>query len=71
MTRTEARLDLAVISSGEGELTRKPGRLGIIGMQERAEAAGGALSIQNANEKWIVSASFPIWTLASARPVHG
>jgi signal transduction histidine kinase len=71
MTRTEARLDLAVISSGEGELTRKPGRLGIIGMQERAEAAGGALSIQNANEKWIVSASFPIWTLASTRPVHG
>jgi len=71
MTRTEAQLDLAVINSGEGELTQKPGRLGIIGMQERAEAAGGALSIQNANEKWIVSASFPIWTLASARPVHG
>jgi signal transduction histidine kinase len=71
MTRTDAQLDLAVISSGEGELARKPGRLGIIGMRERAEAAGGALSIQNANQKWIVSASFPIWTLATTKPAHG
>jgi signal transduction histidine kinase len=70
MTRTDARLDLAVISSGAGELARKPGRLGIIGMQERAEAAGGSLNIQTSSEKWIVSASFPVAALVSARPVH-
>lgn len=71
MTINDVRLDLAVISSGESESIEKPGRLGIVGMQERAEAAGGHLSIQTGNRKWIVSASFPIRVLASARSVHG
>jgi signal transduction histidine kinase len=38
---------------------QRPGRLGIVGMRERAIAAGGSLDVRQHVEKWIVNATFP------------
>jgi signal transduction histidine kinase len=61
VTSTTSVLDLAVINSVAGShLSLRPGRLGIIGMQERANAAGGNLTVTPHDEKWIVKAEFPL-----------
>lgn len=61
ITSTPTNLDLAVINTAAGgHLSLRPGRLGIIGMQERAIAAGGSLTVSPHDEKWIVKANFPV-----------
>ncbi len=61
VTSSTSVLDLAVINSVAGShLSLRPGRLGIIGMQERANAAGGNLTVTPHDEKWIVKAEFPL-----------
>jgi signal transduction histidine kinase len=61
VTSSTSVLDLAVINSVAGShLSLRPGRLGIIGMQERAIAAGGNLTVTPHDEKWIVKAEFPL-----------
>lgn len=61
ITSSTSVLDLAVINSVAGShLSLRPGRLGIIGMQERAGAAGGNLTVTPHDDKWIVKAEFPL-----------
>ncbi len=61
ITSTESSVDLAVINGiAGGHLSLRPGRLGIIGMQERAAAAGGNLNVTPHDDKWIVKAEFPL-----------
>lgn len=61
ITSSATTLDLAVINSVSGpHLSLRPGRLGIIGMQERAIAAGGNLTVSPHEDKWIVKANFPV-----------
>lgn len=70
VTSSTSVLDLAVINSVAGShLSLRPGRLGIIGMQERANAAGGNLTVTPHDEKWIVKAEFPLrsYSLISER----
>jgi signal transduction histidine kinase len=61
VTSSTSSLDLAVINAvGGTHLSLRPGRLGIIGMQERANAAGGNLTVTPHDDKWIVRAEFPL-----------
>ena len=60
LTNNSSTLDLAVINSASGmHAVQRPGRLGIVGMRERAIAAGGSLDVRQHVEKWIVNATFP------------
>ncbi len=61
ITSSTTVIDLAVINGVAGShLSLRPGRLGIIGMQERAGAAGGNLTVTPHDDKWIVKAEFPL-----------
>ena len=61
ITSSTSTVDLAVINGIAGNhLSLRPGRLGIIGMQERASAAGGNLNVTPHDDKWIVKAEFPL-----------
>jgi signal transduction histidine kinase len=61
ITSSTSTVDLAVINGIAGShLSLRPGRLGIIGMQERASAAGGNLNVTPQDDKWIVKAEFPL-----------
>ena len=61
ITSSTSTVDLAVINGVAGShLSLRPGRLGIIGMQERANAAGGNLTVTPNEDKWIVKAEFPL-----------
>ena len=61
ITSSASTVDLAVINGIAGNhLSLRPGRLGIIGMQERASAAGGNLNVTPHDDKWIVKAEFPL-----------
>jgi signal transduction histidine kinase len=61
ITSSASTVDLAVINGVAGShLSLRPGRLGIIGMQERANAAGGNLTVTPNEDKWIVKAEFPL-----------
>ena len=61
ITSSTSVIDLAVINGvAAGHLSLRPGRLGIIGMQERAGAAGGNLIVTPHDDKWIVKAEFPL-----------
>lgn len=61
ITSSTSTVDLAVINGiASNHLSLRPGRLGIIGMQERASAAGGNLNVSPHDDKWIVKAEFPL-----------